>query len=100
MDNLLVCPPQTGHFAMLSYSVITGVGRVLLRMRNLVRSLTNAVHYHRLVYLEMFFLLNFVGICYYLAPRPPMVPVTLSRLLWDKWKLQKFGALPITLGRF
>jgi len=34
-STLLACSPQTGYFAVLSYSVITGVGRVLLRMKEL-----------------------------------------------------------------
>jgi len=54
------CPPrpQTGHFVVLSYSVMTGVGRTSLRIENLCWSQTNAAYCHRLVYFETVFLLS------------------------------------------
>jgi len=59
---LLFCSPQASHLAVLSYSVMAGVGRALLRMENLRWSLTNTVYCYRLVYLETFFPLNTINI--------------------------------------
>ena len=60
---LLVCSPQTGHFVVLSYLAMTGMGRALLRaVENLHWSLKNPVYRYRLVYLGTFFLLNNIDI--------------------------------------
>ena len=82
----LLFSPQTGHFAVLGYSVMAGAGRTLLRMRNLSCSLTNAVYYHRLVYLEMVFLLNPIDIRCSLARSSSGRRSTLSdQLLYQKF---------------